>query len=290
VATLPEGDDPDSFVKNHGGEAFRQRLAAAVSFLDFKASAFRDQGLLSTPEGQTRAVRSIVETIAKVRDEIKRNFYIKSVAEKYGVYESVLFRELENILGRERSRASFQRRAPVPPSPASGGLPLAAVRAGLPPPERDLLKVMLEVGPPMIAFVTTHIPPSAFTDPLARRTAELIAQSAGTGPGWDAPTLLDNVEDASLRQFIADIVFNRYELSKGWSALEDPDPWLIAERSILRVKAVVLDGLIADNHARMKTAERDGADLGPYRETHLRLQSEKKELQKMRLIGSPARE
>jgi DNA primase len=290
VATLPEGEDPDSFVRKNGGEAFRKRLAAAVSFLDFKASTFRDQGLLSTPEGKTRAVRSIVETIARVKDEIKRNFFIKNVAEKYGVYESVLFRELENILGRERSRAAYQRRTPVSPPPAAGDLPLSAVRAGLTPPERDLLKVMLDVGPPMISFVTTHIPPAAFADPLARRTAELIVEYAGTGAAWDVPALLDTAEEPSLRKFIADIVFNKYELSRGWSALDDPDPWLIAERSILRVKAGVLDGLIAENHARMKEAEREGADLGPYRDTHLRLQNEKKELQKTRLIDSPARE
>jgi DNA primase len=290
VATLPEGEDPDSFVKKNGGEAFRQRLAAAVSFLDFKASTFRDQGLLATPEGKTRAVRSIVETIARVKDEIKRNFYITNIAEKYGVYESVLFRELENIRGRERSRAAYQRRAPVSPPPAAGELPLSSVRAGLSPPERDLLKVMLDVGPPMIAFVTTHMPPSAFTDPLARLTADLIVRYAGTGAAWDVPALLDTAEEPSLRKFIADIVFNRYELSRGWSALDDPDPWLIAERSILRVKAGILDGLIAENHARMKDAEREGADLAPFQETALRLQKEKKELQNTRLIDSPARE
>jgi hypothetical protein len=260
-----------------------------VSFLDFKASTFRDQGLLSTPEGKTRAVRSIVETIARMKDEIKRNFYIKNVAEKYGVYESILFRELEAILGRERSRTAYQGRATVSPPPVTGGLPLSAVRAGLTPPERDLLKVMLDVGPPMITFVTTHIPPAAFADPLARRTAELIVEYAGAGAAWDVPALLDAAEDPSLRKFIADIVFNKYEVSRGWSALDDPDPWLIAERCILLVKGGVLDGLIAENHARMKDAEREGGDLGPYREIHLRLQNEKKELQKTRLIDIPAR-
>ncbi len=166
---------------------------------------------------------------------------------------------------------------------------MSDVRAGLSPPERDLLKVMLEVGPPMIAFVTTHVPPSAFADPLARRAAELIAAHAGKDTPWDVPSLLDEAGDDSLRKFIADIVFNRYELSRGWTALEDPDPWQIAERSILRVKEVALDGLIAENHARMRDAEREGADLGPYRETHQRLQNEKKELRKTRLIDVPGR-
>ncbi len=224
-----------------------------------------------------------------MKDEIKRNFYIKHVAETYGVYETLLFRELEAILGRDRSRAAYQHRGPVPPPPAAGALALSAVRAGLSPPERDLLKVMLEVGPPMVAFVATHVPPASFTDPLARRTAELLGKHAAAGGQWDVPAFLDTLDDPSLRAFIADIMFNRYELSRGWSALDDPDPWLIAEACILRVKAAVLDGLIAENHRQMKMAEQEGADLGPYREAHTRLQGEKKELQKLRLIDSPAR-
>ncbi|MEK9138256.1 MAG: DNA primase, partial [Bacteroidota bacterium] len=76
VAELPAGDDPDSFVKKNGGEAFQKYLDSAVSFLDFKAKAFQSEGLLNTPDGQARAVRSIVETIAKMKDELKRTFYI----------------------------------------------------------------------------------------------------------------------------------------------------------------------------------------------------------------------
>ena len=58
----------------------------------------------------------------------------------------------------------------------------------------------------------------------------------------------------------------------------------------MRVKTGALDRLIAENHGRMKEAEVEGSDLGPYREAHLRLQNEKKELQKRRLTGDPAKE
>lgn len=58
VAELPAGEDPDSFVRKHGGKEFQKLLDGAVTFLDFKARSFQQQGLLETPEGQTRAVRS----------------------------------------------------------------------------------------------------------------------------------------------------------------------------------------------------------------------------------------
>jgi DNA primase len=81
VAELPAGEDPDSFVRKLGPEAFGHLLDQAVSFLDFKARLFEQEGLFATPEGKTRAVRSFVETIAKMKDELKRNFYIQHVAE-----------------------------------------------------------------------------------------------------------------------------------------------------------------------------------------------------------------
>jgi len=286
VATLPEGEDPDSFVRKSGGEAFRARVESAVSFLDFKASTFRDQGLLATPEGKTRAVRSIVETLARMKDEIKRNFYIKSVAERYGLYESILFRELEAIMGRERPR-------PIPPKRDTPGGRPAAVPAAVPAAavaaERDLLKVMLDAGPPLVAFVTTHIPPAEFADPMARRAAELIVSCARDAATWEVPALLDATNDPALREFIAGITLTRYELSRGWAALDKADPWAIAEHCIIRLKTGALDRRIAENHAKMKDAETAGEDLSPYRETHVRLQSEKRDVQRTPLAGMPGR-
>jgi len=98
IVELPEGEDPDSFVLKHGGIEFRERLANAVSFIDFKAKQFQRSGAFATAEGKTQAVRSLVRSIAKMKDELKRNFYVKEVAEKYEVYENLLYRELERSL------------------------------------------------------------------------------------------------------------------------------------------------------------------------------------------------
>lgn len=290
VATLPEGEDPDSFVKKNGGDAFGQRIAGAVSFLDFKAAAFLEQGLLATPDGKTKAVRSIVETIAKMKDEIKRNFYVKSVAEKYDIYESVLFRELENILGRERTRAHYQRaRDEGVLSHPQEVAPSVAPASALTPPERDLLKVMLEVGPAMIDFVFGHLTIETFVHPLARRTVEFLRHHREGGVAWDVPSIMNDTDDPDLKRFMAEIVFSRYEISKGWIGVEEPDPWAIAEGSILRVKMQDMERLIAENFRQLKAAQQRGEAIAPYQEEHIRLQREKKQLESARLLdGSGA--
>ena len=44
-----------------------------------------------------------------MKDELRRNLYIQTLSEKYGIYESVLFRELEQLLKEERTA---RRRGP----------------------------------------------------------------------------------------------------------------------------------------------------------------------------------
>lgn len=132
IVRLPEGDDPDSIIQRDGADTFQFRLDNALSLVDFKGEIFREQGLLKTPEGSTEAVRSIIETIAKVPTQIKRDFMIRSVAHRFSLREADLYAELTRVLRRNsvaeiRERTKEQareQRAPhdktqrVPPSNA----------------------------------------------------------------------------------------------------------------------------------------------------------------------------
>jgi DNA primase len=115
IVRLPDGDDPDSIIQRDGADAFQHRLQSALSLVDFKGEIFREQGLLATPTGKVEAVRSMMETIAKVPDRIKRDFMIQSVAMRFALREEDLYEELTKILRRnqfsdakERTRARVQ--------------------------------------------------------------------------------------------------------------------------------------------------------------------------------------
>jgi DNA primase len=286
VAELPVGEDPDSFVRKNGGGAFQQLLDNAVSFLDFKVRHFQAEGLLSTPDGQARAVRSIVETIAKMKDELKRTFYIKSVSEKYGIYESVLYRELDRILGQERSRTQFAQRKEAAPSLDETKNERAYVEPTkeLSSAERDLLKLMLEHGNEMVGFVFSNIERERFTHPQAQRLVEIVLRCAERGKQWDANTVIGEVDDADFRHFVADLVFSKYEISKGWeergSVLEEADPGEVAERCITIIRKQQLDELLLENQRAMKEASARGEPVREYLEHHQALMNDKRELEK----------
>jgi len=286
VARLPEGEDPDSFVRASGTAAMRKLLEGAVSFLDFKAEFFRSEGLLATPEGKTRAVRSLVETLARMKDELKRTFFIKTIAEKYEIYETILYRELERQIGKSSPRTAHRWEEPPPePAPPSGNAG-AAQSGAIGAPERDLLKVMIEQGRPLVDFTFRHIQAEAFVNPLARKVVEILLTRGEAE--WAPASLVNEIEEPELKSFVANLIFSKYEISRGWEIIgsqpEEADPWKIAEDAILRIQGAEIDRRIAESFRRLKGAESRGEPVTEIQEEVLHLQKEKKELTTRRLL------
>jgi DNA primase len=105
---LPQGEDPDSFIKNKGAQAFKEALKAEQSFIETKAQLFAEQGMLDDPARQSRAIRSIVESIAKIPDRIKQELFLRRLATRFHILESTLLGELQVVL-KKTARAAVRR-------------------------------------------------------------------------------------------------------------------------------------------------------------------------------------
>ncbi len=284
VVELPAGEDPDSFVQRQGGKAFRALLEGSSSFIDYKANLFLKSGKLRTPEGQADSVRSIVQSIARMNDELKRNFYIKHVAEKYEIYESVLYRELEHILEKDkrvRRETPDQRRVPSAGTPVKDST--AAKKKEIPPAERDILKLLLEGSSDLVGYVTSFVSPEELLDVRVRKAVEFVLHRLeGTGTASPA-TIINELDDPDLKGLISDLALSKYELSKGWAEMEveieEPDPWKIARDSIVTIKRQATNREIEQNQRRLKEASLQGQDTGPLIRRHQELLNQLKEIE-----------
>ncbi|MDP2885060.1 MAG: DNA primase [Ignavibacteria bacterium] len=278
VVELPEGEDPDSFVRKSGGKEFRKLLEQGVSFIDFKAKQYVRSGAFATPEGKTQAVRSIVQSIAKMKDELKRNFYIKEVAAKYDVYESVLYRELDRWVG-ERHRTGFPRAEadlrPKPVGPTAPGGASSPSNKEVPVVERDILKLLLEHQADMIGFMFSHITIDDISDPQLKKIVEfLLAQFDERGPR-SVVEFLDEIDDPVSKGIVTDIVMSKYEISKGWESgdveFQDVDPWRVARDAIVAMTKRKLHKQIELNQRALKEASERGADAQALMQRHQEL-------------------
>jgi len=96
VLILPEGEDPDSFVRRQGLERFTRALDQAVPMFDY----FIDVSLASAGEGveaRVRAVRDILSVLAALRDRTVSALYVKRLAERTDIPETMVLQELKRV-------------------------------------------------------------------------------------------------------------------------------------------------------------------------------------------------
>jgi DNA primase len=98
TVVLPAGEDPDSFIRQKGAAAFETAIEHRQSFIETKAQWFEEQGAFRDPGRMAGAIRSIVETISKVPDAIKRALFIRRLGERFHISEQMLSTELQNLV------------------------------------------------------------------------------------------------------------------------------------------------------------------------------------------------
>jgi DNA primase len=80
VVEMPAGDDPDSYLKTHGVEAFRQLLANAKEFFDFKLERAKATGLFDSAAERATALKECAEMLALIPDFAVRDNQLNIVA------------------------------------------------------------------------------------------------------------------------------------------------------------------------------------------------------------------
>lgn len=95
VLLFPEGNDPDSFARNHSSEYVKDFIKDnSQDFIDFKAEILLKEAE-NDPIKKAEAIRDIVKSVAYVNNGLKQEVYLKQIANQFGITERNLFNELQ---------------------------------------------------------------------------------------------------------------------------------------------------------------------------------------------------
>lgn len=94
VTPLPEGLDPDAFLRKYGKDAMENLLSNSSSFIDFHIKQKLPNPPLASFQEKAEVVRELLFIISKIQDPLERQWVVKEVAEKLDVEEPLLLREL----------------------------------------------------------------------------------------------------------------------------------------------------------------------------------------------------
>jgi DNA primase len=123
VVLLPDGEDPDSFVKNKRDSEVADYLENnAVNFLLFKAELLSKEAG-KDPIKRAEVVSEIVENIAEIRDNLVRAFYIKECANLFQIEENTLNVQLRKIVWRKLQKRDKNSKTEVLPQTITTSTP-----------------------------------------------------------------------------------------------------------------------------------------------------------------------
>jgi DNA primase len=185
VVSLPDGDDPDTFIRKHGAEAFAQLQDKAPSLLDFAVAHSLAKAGSTLIEDRIRSVDEILRILQKTSNRLEKEECIKRVAERLGVNERRLverYPELRPRLARRESPAT-------PPPPAGARF------KGM-PEERDLVHLLLQGQ--LLPEEVRRLEAEAFSMPACRRIVEIgLRHVDEDGRVLLRPTLDEALADAA---------------------------------------------------------------------------------------------
>jgi DNA primase len=286
IVVLPEGEDPDSYLKQVGTEAFRTYIdQEAKDFIMFQASLLLGEAA-GDPVKKTALIRDIVESIAKIPDPIKRSLYVRECARIMEVEEQLLVNEANKLVAQhfkksqlERDRAQLDAAAPpldlppgvqpAPPQVKPGERPR---RDGGAFQERDIVRILVlggdfvfdeEENLTVAQYLLGNIEDvmQNFENKQYQRVVQLADARLQAGEPVSLAYFLRH-PDEDIRQLAADLSTSPYEYSENWEKRWDiflttqkmPDENFINDsiQALKRFKLRMLDKMIRQNAEEIK--------------------------------------
>jgi DNA primase len=103
VATLPAGEDPDTFVRRHGLQGYRQRLSQSRPYLEYlldRTAAVHDLG---TDEGRVKFLGDMLPVAGRIPDPAMRDLFADRLAHRARVTDEVVRAEIRKAVVQQQA-------------------------------------------------------------------------------------------------------------------------------------------------------------------------------------------
>ncbi len=136
VLVLPAGEDPDTFVRAKGVEAFRELDGRAVTLLNFVVSSKLDTTSKSSIQDRVKCAEEILAILQKTKNPLEKDEYLKVVSERLGIRQDLLRKRLPSL--RAHVVPNNKPKATQPEATPAMSLPVGKQE------ERDLIILLLQ--------------------------------------------------------------------------------------------------------------------------------------------------
>ena len=199
VISIPDGKDPDEFIKKNGPDRFRALIEGAVSDIEYKLLMAAKDIDLDADDGKLKYLSAAAEIIAEQSDIMTRDIYIGRLSDKYGVSRTALetkVKELRKKYVRVREKKEIDgimnprfTKNDVNPEKR---LSVKGTNA-----EETLIAVLMQ-HPDFYKIAEEKLPPEKMITSLNRRIYETILSTLKTGRSLDISVFAEKLLPAEL--------------------------------------------------------------------------------------------
>lgn len=236
ILHLPDGKDPDEYIRVHGVEGFRRCIDEAMPLVEFKLKLALGRHPRHTPEGKVKALEAVARVLSDLKNDILREEYALRVANELAPTAAEVA-DLKLAIDRQMNRLlrqGFQHNQPdsrhnmkdfAPARPAVVGQPADDVltRRSASPltvkataddsrwlAERKLVHLILE-SPGVLAMLDRALGDAPFADTVHRiilEAARAAAPAGGAASGPIVARVLDTLRDPDARGVVTEMAAN----------------------------------------------------------------------------------
>jgi len=275
LITLPNGEDPDSYINKFGKEEFEKQVENAKEFLEFQSEQFYKAGVFNDSKKSAAAIRELVRYVALIDDELKRNLLVKSISKKFNLREMLLEKELDSILEiieKKEAKSEFQterKNAATIPLLQNQNESNASFQF-----EKELIKLMLEGNNEIIENILDYIHPNDFKNSAFKNIAETI-ETAYHGGNVTTSFIIESIKNEDVRKAALSLSMGEEIISDKWNEKKTDDKIELnhlqkAKDIVRKFRIKLIDNSIVKNNHQIAVSTDE--------ETIMELMRENKEL------------
>ncbi|RST73845.1 DNA primase [Siminovitchia acidinfaciens] len=235
ASMLPQGMDPDDYIRKHGAEKFRADVIGnALTWTAFKLHYYRFGKNLQNEGEKLKYIEEVMNELSKLNNPIERDLYIRQIADEFSLSLEVLENQQKQLVQAEEQKQRKHRKQTDDfyqvHRQKKQGVPMAHLTA-----ERLLLARMLrdeETAYRIMAMLENH---SFFFDEHQAIITYLFGYYAeGNQP--DPLLFLDYLPDKKLRAIVTEIEMMVIDSEESEQELKDCVNYVLKHAKMLMIK------------------------------------------------------
>lgn len=198
VVSMPDGKDPDEFVRKHDSSAFQELIASAQPLLNYQLDQALKSDDYTTVQGKIAVVGKLAPILAEAENAVEANAHITRLSQVLSVDESALRTEITKYIVQSKKDKNVKNGKTIniallykQPAPA-------VVQA-----ERQLIRMMCE-DLSLIPYVFSQISPQEIQGVLQQEIINLIFNAYNMEKNitqTDLNTIVNNLSEKANNEF-----------------------------------------------------------------------------------------